>query len=329
MAFDWGTFLLRGTNGATDATTLRAAAVEAHSRLLDDPTIARYIEHVRTDASDFAARNTEPWTATAEKRYYALMLFRKVALGERVLFDDNQFAATNDAGFGLDVARALLMSMPYLWGEHVMQVAASSQLPPHVIARDVLQHPIMFWSWETAHGLRDNENIDQNWQLYMDYGTHFRLVGDLHNGSDPDFRLGCHDIRYGRTYPHDFADDPDAMRTVLSRLAFLNSPYVASDERRHPRWLRRESEKSSRKGKALPPVQETSVIVLRRPAVARPVESTEQSHGTEWHHQWWVRAHYRAQWYPSQGAHKVIWVAPFLKGPSDKPLLERTYKVAR
>lgn len=46
-------------------------------------------------------------------------------------------------------------------------------------------------------------------------------------------------------------------------------------------------------------------------------------------HRWMVSGHLRAQWYPSEQAHHVIWIAPHLKGPDDAPLLTHAYKVAR
>ncbi len=36
----------------------------------------------------------------------------------------------------------------------------------------------------------------------------------------------------------------------------------------------------------------------------------------------------QAQWYPSDGAHHVIWVAPYVKGPADAPIKTPVYKVA-
>jgi hypothetical protein len=42
-----------------------------------------------------------------------------------------------------------------------------------------------------------------------------------------------------------------------------------------------------------------------------------------------VNGHVRAQWYPSEQAHRLIWIAPYLKGPEDAPMLTHAYKVAR
>lgn len=57
-------------------------------------------------------------------------------------------------------------------------------------------------------------------------------------------------------------------------------------------------------------------------------ESTGES-GAEWRHRWIVRGHWRKQWYPSIQAHRPVWIAPFVKGPKDAPLLggEKVYRV--
>ncbi|WP_143545761.1 hypothetical protein [Rhodococcus sp. 14-2470-1a] len=40
-------------------------------------------------------------------------------------------------------------------------------------------------------------------------------------------------------------------------------------------------------------------------------------------HQWLVRGHWRRQWFPSLGVHKLIWIAEHPSGPSDRPLVAR------
>lgn len=43
--------------------------------------------------------------------------------------------------------------------------------------------------------------------------------------------------------------------------------------------------------------------------------------GREYRHRWVVRGHWRQQWYPKRGVHRPKWIAPYLKGPDDAPLL--------
>lgn len=42
-----------------------------------------------------------------------------------------------------------------------------------------------------------------------------------------------------------------------------------------------------------------------------------------WSHRWWTRGHWRQQWYPSLGMHQWIYIDPFVKGPADKPIIEK------
>ena len=67
------------------------------------------------------------------------------------------------------------------------------------------------------------------------------------------------------------------------------------------------------------------VVELRRDVrerLARP-DNDGTLPSRDWRHHWWVSGHYRAQWMPSTQSHKVMWIAPYLKGALDKPLLDR------
>lgn len=77
----------------------------------------------------------------------------------------------------------------------------------------------------------------------------------------------------------------------------------------------------------------TAKLMLRRQMVPNPVaiitlrkrEASGEPTGIHWQlsHQFWVRAHWRRQWYPSEGRHKSIPIAPFKKGPDDAPWMVR------
>jgi hypothetical protein len=64
---------------------------------------------------------------------------------------------------------------------------------------------------------------------------------------------------------------------------------------------------------------EVRVIQLRR---AEAVSSTASSDGepVEWSCRWIVNGHWRNQYYASTSERKLIYIMPFVKGPSDKPL---------
>lgn len=77
------------------------------------------------------------------------------------------------------------------------------------------------------------------------------------------------------------------------------------------RSVRRRAEKA---GEKAPEV--VKIITLRRMEEAR---KREAPHDIEWHWQWEVRGHWRNQFYPSENAHKPVFVEAYIKGPTDKP----------
>jgi hypothetical protein len=44
-------------------------------------------------------------------------------------------------------------------------------------------------------------------------------------------------------------------------------------------------------------------------------------HAVEWTRRWMVGGHWRNQWLPSVKAHRLQWIAPYIKGPEGKPLI--------
>ena len=60
-------------------------------------------------------------------------------------------------------------------------------------------------------------------------------------------------------------------------------------------------------------------------------ENSNKSNPVEWSCRWFVRGHWRNQYYKSENVHKPIWIDPYIKGPEDKPLKEpvKTFAVIR
>jgi hypothetical protein len=90
------------------------------------------------------------------------------------------------------------------------------------------------------------------------------------------------------------------------------------------RATRRRAEKAG--DSVLPTV---TVIELRRPISQQ--ESEGSGGPVEWSHRWMVGGHWRNQYYPSTGGHLPMWIAPYVKGPEDKPLVvkDRVYAWVR
>lgn len=77
----------------------------------------------------------------------------------------------------------------------------------------------------------------------------------------------------------------------------------------------------------LPP--DMQVVTLRRSAAAVR-ERSGPARDVHWSHRWLVGAHWRNQWMPSTGTHELRWIAPYVKGPDDQPLVvARAYQVVR
>jgi len=80
--------------------------------------------------------------------------------------------------------------------------------------------------------------------------------------------------------------------------------------------------RAERNREALPPI--IRVIGLRRMEEERPKAS-----GTpvDWNWQWEVRGHWRNQWFPSENAHRPVFIEAYIKGPDDKPLKPPGHKL--
>ena len=120
-------------------------------------------------------------------------------------------------------------------------------------------------------------------------------------------------------YPH--AASVETVRLTLSMMAdfpralfsLLNSSVTVLDEARAARSERRRLERS-----ASPVTGDIVVVRLRR---ARHESAPAGESAVEWSHRWIVSGHWRNAWRPSVGAHRRVWVAPFVKGPEDRPLV--------
>jgi hypothetical protein len=219
---------------------------------------------------------------------------------------------------------SLLMSQVYLWKYSIFVAAAQTPIPKHIITRNVLPHPVMFWSLQTANKLvADNELLETNFLLVRDQGTGLAFVLDI-GTRGVSWSPVIFDLEYGSVFPDDIPPNyRGAASLLLGCLAFLNSNYVEQVKQGLPRSMRRSKEFQDRPGG-----YETTVVQLRR-RISEGAKGNQGGEAREWHHQWWVAGHIRAQWYPSEQAHKLIWIAPYLKGPDDKAILNKTYGVSR
>ncbi|MFI7510665.1 hypothetical protein ACIBSS_27990 [Micromonospora aurantiaca] len=115
---------------------------------------------------------------------------------------------------------------------------------------------------------------------------------------------------------------PDAPMTTLSwaRLVFAAFQLAAQANLAESEQLttaRPERRRTERAG--LPP-RDVRVARLRR-TLSADRDSEADRGDREWRHRWVVRGHWRKHWYPSLNDHRPLWIAPYLKGPADAPLI--------
>jgi hypothetical protein len=65
--------------------------------------------------------------------------------------------------------------------------------------------------------------------------------------------------------------------------------------------------------------EQVRVVQLRR--FGEAASAAGPARQVNWQHSWVVRMHKVRQWYPSLGRHQVIFRGPYIKGPTDAPLL--------
>ena len=116
-----------------------------------------------------------------------------------------------------------------------------------------------------------------------------------------------------------------AEQTTLKWLRFAASPYLIVSQHHVERHVRRRVQNT------FPQVSGgVGVILLRRAErLYEAWESGRVGAEVDWSCQWWVSGHWRRQWYPSTKTHKPVWVAPYIKGPPDKPLKDSVRLMVR
>jgi hypothetical protein len=122
---------------------------------------------------------------------------------------------------------------------------------------------------------------------------------------------------------YDYADERDVQRLLKAFWAIVSQPVPGEIVERHA--SRSEQRRAAREARVVDPVR---VIQLRRRAESH-AESAD-SH-VEWSHRWVVSGHWRNQWLPSRESHRLQYIAPYVKGPDDKPFVPKKviYRVDR
>ncbi len=290
--------------------------------LKNNPLLQQYLQ-CRTYADGKSQfRNTLPWHAKAEQLYVQLLLMSINGTSLRLSRTISDAGRGSQAADGLSLAFMTKMAQPYLWSDAIDKLVNSSPpMPEMEITRDILPFPVIFWSYEVCRG---NEHIDSNWLLMFDCADGITMVTDIQRGMD-DIQIEATSIRYGAKFPQDFSEgiERTGVEMILKRLAFIASPCTIVEAARIPRPERRRMLRAGVPRREVDEVIHT--VVLRREHAQ--AASEYEGATVERRHHWWVSGHFRKQWLPSTKSHRVVWIAPHVKGDLSKPLLEKVYTV--
>lgn len=118
-------------------------------------------------------------------------------------------------------------------------------------------------------------------------------------------------------YGWGWEDIGEDARTLLTFWLIISQPIGYPQGIRPDRRLRRQADR------AMPDYGDINVCYLRKRVSRDPDawEYPEESEDSHYSHRFPVRGFWRNQWYPSEGRHKPKWIAPYIKGPADKPLI--------
>jgi hypothetical protein len=107
-------------------------------------------------------------------------------------------------------------------------------------------------------------------------------------------------------------------RYLVASLVLLGQKVVKTDELPADRSLQRRAKRGGRH--SIPPIHVVHLREFER-ANEKPIGTGEStSSKREYAVQWIVSGHWRQQYYPSLKRHQLRWIAPYRKGPADKPL---------
>lgn len=118
------------------------------------------------------------------------------------------------------------------------------------------------------------------------------------------------------------------LRKFFAAFVLLSNQRVATHQRRTPDRATRRAFQRAVNTDLIPTVD---VVTLRRAKLEDDGSEGPIIHDVEWSHRWLVTGHWRNQWYPKEGRHKPVWIAPYVKGPDDKPFVQkkRVYRLVR
>lgn len=177
------------------------------------------------------------------------------------------------------------------------------------------EDPVQAYVWLTDY-IRDPENP------FPGRPTHDSPLGLTIGTLGPDGSFGVKNwpVEGGRTldWMESHIEDSTVvgamfdLRLVIAFNLLLAQGVTETEEWQPTRQIRRHA---TRHGHVLNPV-----TIVRLPRRHYEHAQNGESH-VDWSHRWVVSGHWRKQWYAKQEVHRPKWIAPYVKGPDDKPLL--------
>lgn len=231
---------------------------------------------------------------------------------------------------GRQVSAAFMINaVPYVWANEMFRLVVEVNVPRHTIQARV-PFPAVWFTFKNAVTMNLDQCYKQSKETYADGILVIQLADRLRIavvGTNTDSRLPfclLMDVFQGAIFPDEVP--PVCRQTaqyVLSCLSFINSPFIVLEKRMMCRQARRRI--------GIPTVAAESnavrFITLRSPLYKR--DHQESHSDVDWKFRWLVRGHHRAQWCPSTRDHKLMWIAPYVKGPEGLPMKTAAYKVVR
>lgn len=312
---------------ATDTPNYKGTIEALKRRARRDPYFLRYVDHIK----GYLHRQVElPPIVTAgqalgERAGLAMLPLNPDCFLEADLTD----FPGNEWDFRIATSLLAMEAQVLLWHTDIFDEAGQIPLPDHVVSPNILPFPVMWWTFEVSRVDKDGRRTDAVLVYGERTGKGLNALVFGADAVDGAAWISATSVRYGAHYPQDFPDGAHSIKRFLAMLAFLNSPYVEGAELRPSRGERREAERLT----GVKPGDEASIRVVQlraAPARDKPdsVRAAGNDRGSDGH--WWVRGHMRAQWYSSEQAHHVIWIASHVAGNPEAPLKgKRVYEVKR
>lgn len=94
--------------------------------------------------------------------------------------------------------------------------------------------------------------------------------------------------------------------------------------------LARPQARRMKRGRVEPP-EDCSISVVKLRRLKHVTDGDTEHSPVNWTHRWVVEGHWTHQWYPSLQDHRLIYIAPYIKGPEHLPLVikDRVYAWVR